>query len=124
MHKAPGCGKQRMLSPHQLPHLHSDVAELIAQQAAEAHEGRGVAHDLLRLRHHLVPVCRGSGGLSTPGTHREEIGEGRPPQATRGTRGYKITGQAQQLLPKVHNFEFASISACPRVARGTEQGQG
>lgn len=39
---SPGCGKQRVLSPHQPPHLHSDVAELVAQQATEAHEGGGV----------------------------------------------------------------------------------
>ena len=118
---SPGCGKQRVLSPHQLPHLHSDVAELVAQQAAEAHEGRGVAHDLLSLWHHLVPLGRGPGGLTTPGDHRGDGVEG----ATQGTRGPKITGQAQKQLPYAHSLSLrvSGTWGCPEVARGTSQGQ-
>lgn len=123
---SPGCGKQRVLSPHQLPHLHSDVAELVTQQATEAHEGRGIAHDLLRLWHHLVPVGRRPRGLITPGAYRGDAAERRgPPHATRGTRGPEITGQAQQQLPKAHSLSLgvSGISGCPKVARGTNRWQ-
>lgn len=113
-----------MLSPHQLPHLHSDVAELVAQEAAEAHEGRGIAHDLLRLRYHLIPVGRGLGGLATPGAHRDGA-EGRgPPQETRGSRGLEITGHAQQQLRKAHSLSLgvSGPSGSLEVERGNQPG--
>lgn len=125
MYKSPGCGKQRVLSPHQLPHLHSDVAEFVAQEAAEAHEGRGVAHDLLRLGHHLIPVGRGLGGLTPPGAHRDGA-EGRgPPQATRGSQRPETAGQAHQQWRKAHSFESGSVwgfEVPGGIAQGNESG--
>lgn len=67
--RSPGSGKQRMLSSHQLPHLHGDVAEFVTQQAAQAHEGSGIAHDLFCLGHHLVPMGWRPGGVGTPGDY-------------------------------------------------------
>ena len=45
-----------MLSPDQLPDVHGDITELIAEQAAEAHEGGRIPDDLLRVGHHFTPV--------------------------------------------------------------------
>lgn len=53
--RSPGGVEQRVLGAHQLADLHGDVAELVAQQAPQAHEGRRVPHDLLGFRHHLAP---------------------------------------------------------------------
>lgn len=106
--RSPGSGEQRVLGPHQLPHLHSDVAELVAQQAAEAHEGRGIAHDLLCLGHHLVPMGWRPGGPTTPGAYGGDGVEGSevPPLAIWGTRSPEIAGQAQQQLPEAHTLSL------------------
>lgn len=58
----PGRVEQRVPGSHQLPDVHGDVAELVAEQAAQAHEGRGISDDLLRVRHHFGPVGRPRAG--------------------------------------------------------------
>lgn len=45
-----------MPGSHQLPDVHGDVAELVAEETAEAHERGGIADDFLRVRHHFGPV--------------------------------------------------------------------
>lgn len=58
----PGSVEERVPGPHQLPDVHGHVAKLIAEQAAQAHEGGRVAHYLLRVRHHFSPVGSSGGG--------------------------------------------------------------
>lgn len=61
----PGSVEQRVPGSHQLPDVHGDVAELIAEETAEAHEGGGISDDLLRVRHHFGPVGRPRAGEQT-----------------------------------------------------------
>lgn len=120
---SPGRGEQRMLSAHQLPQLHRDVAELVTQQAAEAHEGGGITHDLFGLGYHLVPMGWRPGGPTTPGTYgRDGVeGPGAPPLAMWGTRGPQITGQARQQLPKAHGLESERVR---HPEKGVQRGHG
>lgn len=75
-----------MFGPHQLPDVHGHIAELVAQQTPQAHEGGGIAHDLLRVGHHFTPV----GGrrveqadvpLSSSSSHKTNAGQSRPCRA-------------------------------------------
>lgn len=68
----PGRVEQGVVGLHQFAHLHGDIAELVTQEAPEAQEGGGVAHDPLRLRDHLAPVRsrrRGAGKEAPPLPH-------------------------------------------------------
>lgn len=57
--------EQRVLSPDQLPDVHGNVTEFITEQAAETHEGSGIADDLFCVGHHFIPVGRSRAGEET-----------------------------------------------------------
>lgn len=73
-----------MLGPRQLPDVHGHIAELVAEQTPQTHEGGRVTHDLLRIRHHFAPA----GGLgageqtqtspSSSGGRRRQTGQSQP----------------------------------------------
>lgn len=58
----PGGVEQRMLRPDQLPHVHGDVTELIAEKTPETHEGRRISDQLLGVRHHFAPAGQSAAG--------------------------------------------------------------
>lgn len=81
-----------MPGSHQLPHVHGDVAELIAEEAAEAHEGGGIPDYLLRVRHHFGPV-----GGSRAGEETE-----RPPTSTaQSPAGHAGPGKHRHLAVRL-----------------------
>lgn len=59
--------EQRVLSPDQLPDVHGNVTEFITEQAAETHEGSGIADDLFCVGHHFSPIGRSRAGEETQG---------------------------------------------------------
>lgn len=77
----PGRVQQRVPGSHQLPYVHGDVAELIAEEAAKAHEGGGIADNLLRVRHHFSPV---GGSRAGEKTQRPPTSTGQSPAAQAG----------------------------------------
>lgn len=89
-----------MPGSHQLPDVHGDVAELIAEEAAEAHEGGGIADDLLRVRHHFGPVGGSRAGEETQ----------RPPtSAAQSPAGHAGPGKQRHLAVR--------LSECCAVVR-------
>lgn len=69
-----------MLCPGQLPDVHGHITELITEEAPEAHEGGGVSHDLLCIRHHFTPAGRSwarEQAQCPPGASRQSL-DGQP----------------------------------------------
>lgn len=71
-----GSVEQRVLRPDQLADMHGHITELVAEEAAQAHEGGRVSDELLRVRHHFAPVRRSRAGEQT---QRSRSASGRSP---------------------------------------------
>lgn len=56
MQRLPGRVEQRVFGADQLPDVHGDVTELIAEQAAQTHERCWITDDLLCVGDHFSPV--------------------------------------------------------------------
>lgn len=61
----PGGIEERVFGPHQLADMHGYIAELVTQQAAQAHEGRRISHDLLCIGDDFTPAGRRRSGEQT-----------------------------------------------------------
>lgn len=84
--RLPRSVEQRVLRPDELAHVHGHVAELVAQQAAETHEGGRVPDEPLRVRHHFAPVRRPGAGQQAL---RPRCRTGRSPAAQSAPRSGK-----------------------------------
>lgn len=116
----PGSVQQWVFGPHQFSDMHGDVADLVTEQTAQAHEGSRISHDLLRIRHDFTPAGRRrtreqtqtspSSPRRTPRTQESEAGTCRHPGGKK-TATIRIIGFLHILYTKHHFCLVFSLSS-------------